>query len=185
ANARPGGIPLSELHADQAVRVESVDEDAALLRRLGTIGLAPGIEAHIEAAAPDGRLSLRIAGALHELSAADAARVAVTPLAHSNDNPPGGQPDDVLPLGDLAPGEDGVVHSFQAGRGLVARCLALGFTPGAPVRVLQNLRGGPLIALVRDTRVALGRGESQRILVTRVPTRQAELQAAASEALHG
>jgi len=42
---------------------------------------------------------------------------------------------------------------------------ALGFTPGAEVTVLQNFRHGPLIALVRDARVALGRGEAGKIHV--------------------
>ncbi|MCE5259834.1 MAG: FeoA domain-containing protein [Chloroflexi bacterium] len=176
-------IPLSSLAADQAARVISVSEEPDLLRRLNAVGIVPGAELHIEQAAPDGRLTLRIAGALRELAGADAARVQVVSLAHSNDALPGSKPDAVVSLADLATGEEGIVHGFQAGRGLVARCLALGFTPGTPVRMLQNLRGGPVIALVRETRVALGRGEAQRILVS--PTPAAELaQPAVVEAAH-
>jgi ferrous iron transport protein A len=44
---------------------------------------------------------------------------------------------------------------------------ALGFTPGAEVTVLQNFGRGPLIARVRDARIALGRGEAGRIYVRR------------------
>lgn len=43
---------------------------------------------------------------------------------------------------------------------------ALGLTPGAEVTVLRNPGYGPVIVLVRDTRVALGRGQAIRILVT-------------------
>ncbi len=176
-------VPLSSLATDQAARVISVSEDPDLLRRLSAAGIVPGAELHIEQAAPDGRLTLRSAGALHELAGADAARVQVNSLDHSNDALPGSKPDAVVPLADLATGKEGIVRGFQAGRGLVARCLALGFTPGTPVRMLQNLRGGPVIALVRETRVALGRGEAQRILVS--PTTAAELaQPVAMEAAH-
>jgi Fe2+ transport system protein FeoA len=42
---------------------------------------------------------------------------------------------------------------------------SLGFTPGADVSVIQNFGRGPLIALVRGARIALGRGEAQRIRV--------------------
>jgi ferrous iron transport protein A len=42
---------------------------------------------------------------------------------------------------------------------------ALGFTEGAQVVLLRNSGRGPVIVLVRDTRVALGRGEAQKVLV--------------------
>jgi ferrous iron transport protein A len=44
---------------------------------------------------------------------------------------------------------------------------ALGFTPGADVTVVQNYGRGPLIARVRDARIALGRGEAKRVYVRR------------------
>jgi ferrous iron transport protein A len=64
-------------------------------------------------------------------------------------------------------GEQGVVVELAAGRGLMSRMASLGFTPGATVTVLQNYGRGPLIALVRDARIALGRGEAGRIHVRR------------------
>jgi Fe2+ transport system protein FeoA len=42
---------------------------------------------------------------------------------------------------------------------------SLGFTPGVEVTVVQNFRRGPIIALVRDARIALGRGEAERLYV--------------------
>jgi ferrous iron transport protein A len=44
---------------------------------------------------------------------------------------------------------------------------SLGFTPGAEVTVVQNYGRGPLIARVRDARIALGRGEAGKIYVRR------------------
>ena len=75
---------------------------------------------------------------------------------------------DIAPLSALHPGERGVVVELAGGRGLLSRMTALGFTPGAEVRMLQNFGHGPLIALVRDTRVALGRGEAAKIRVRRI-----------------
>ena len=74
---------------------------------------------------------------------------------------------EVVALSALHPGERGVVVALAGGRGLLSRMMALGFTPGAEVTIVQNFGHGPLIALVRDTRVALGRGEAARIRVRR------------------
>lgn len=70
-----------------------------------------------------------------------------------------------IPLTSLATGQSGVVMELSGGPGFMARCLALGFTPGASVMMVQNFGRGPIIVSVRDTRVALGRGVAQRILV--------------------
>ncbi|HIE38400.1 MAG TPA: ferrous iron transport protein A [Anaerolineales bacterium] len=77
-----------------------------------------------------------------------------------------GQPGTV-PLSALRTGERGVVVQLAGGRGLLGRMTALGFTPGAEVTVIQNFGRGPLIARVRDARIALGRGEAGQIYVRR------------------
>lgn len=97
-----------------------------------------------------------------------------------------------VPLASLAPEEVGVVqylqrgpwghrrrhrwlrlrrplhrHSLQGeGWGLTSRLATLGFTPGAKVTIEQNFGHGPIIVMVRGTRIALGRGEAQKIIVT-------------------
>jgi ferrous iron transport protein A len=68
-------------------------------------------------------------------------------------------------LADLTTNTHGIVHQLQGGKNFVSRMAALGFTVGAEVKVVQNYRQGPLIVLVRDTRVALGQGEAQKIWV--------------------
>jgi len=70
-----------------------------------------------------------------------------------------------ISLNAMAPGKVGVVRHLAGGRGFVSRLAALGFTLGAEVTMVQNFGRGPLIVLVRDTRVALGRGEAAKVLV--------------------
>jgi len=59
------------------------------------------------------------------------------------------------------------VQDLAGGRGFVGRLAALGFTPGAEVTMVQNFGRGPVIVLVRDTRIALGRGEARKVLIRR------------------
>ena len=76
-------------------------------------------------------------------------------------------PGDSLPLSLLEPGEHGTIVGLAAGRALRGRMATLGFTPGADVSIIQNFGRGPLIALVRGARIALGRGEAARVRVRR------------------
>jgi Fe2+ transport system protein FeoA len=68
-------------------------------------------------------------------------------------------------LDELPVGATGTVASLLGGRGLTSRLVALGFTPGAQVTVLQNHGRGAVIVMVRDVRVALGRGQAQKIML--------------------
>lgn len=70
-----------------------------------------------------------------------------------------------IPLSQLPVGVAAQVQQVRGGHWLVNRIACLGFTPGAEVRLLQNYGHGPLIASVRGSRLALGRGESEHILV--------------------
>lgn len=72
-----------------------------------------------------------------------------------------------LPLCELPGGETAEIAQLPGGRRAAARFLALGFTVGAQVRMLQNFGVGPIIALVRDTRVAIGRNEARQVGVVR------------------
>ena len=70
-------------------------------------------------------------------------------------------------LNSLKTGEVGVVQGLNGGRGFISRAVALGFTPGTEVAMVQNFRRGSLIVVVRDTHVALGRGEAGKVQVQR------------------
>ena len=78
-----------------------------------------------------------------------------------------GSNDGVESLSALRSGEHGEVVRLAGGRCMLSRMTALGFTPGADVTVIQNFGRGPLIARVRDARIALGRGEADRVYVRR------------------
>ena len=71
----------------------------------------------------------------------------------------------MAPLNSLGSGEVGVVQELNGGRDFVSRAAALGFTPGTEITMLQNFRRGPLIVVVRDTHIALGRSEARKIQV--------------------
>ena len=65
----------------------------------------------------------------------------------------------------LPPCSSAVVSALPASRGLAKRLIALGLTPGAEVRVLQNRGRGPLIVEVHGCRLALGWGQAMRVAV--------------------
>jgi len=66
-------------------------------------------------------------------------------------------------------GESVRVQDIEGGHYFLSRLASLGFTPGVSLRVVQNVGRGPLIVNLRDTRVALGRGEASKIVVERLP----------------
>jgi ferrous iron transport protein A len=71
----------------------------------------------------------------------------------------------VQTLSDLEPGTRGVVRQLRGGREFAARLAALDLTVGVEVTVVQNYGRGLILVLVRDTRVALGRGEALKVQV--------------------
>jgi ferrous iron transport protein A len=70
-------------------------------------------------------------------------------------------------LGTVRSGEWVQIQELHGGHHFLSRLASLGFTPGARLKVLQNYGRGPIIVNLRDTRVALGRGEATKILVKR------------------
>ena len=72
-------------------------------------------------------------------------------------------------LDHLSVGATAVVRELDGGNEFSGRLAAMGLVLGAALLVMQNSGKGPMLVRVRDTRLALGRGEAQRILVERVP----------------
>ena len=70
-----------------------------------------------------------------------------------------------MPLAMVAPGEVVTVVGVRAGWGLQRRLADMGLTPGVLVRVINSQRPGPMLIDLRGSRVALGRGVAQKILV--------------------
>jgi Fe2+ transport system protein FeoA len=57
----------------------------------------------------------------------------------------------------------GTVTCLPPGHALAKRLIALGLNPGAEVCVLENRGRGPLIVEVHGARLALGRGQAERV----------------------
>jgi ferrous iron transport protein A len=72
---------------------------------------------------------------------------------------------ELISLEDVATGKRGVVCQLGGGTDFAARLAAMGLAVGTPVEVLQNRGHGPILVLVRGTRIALGRGEALKIMV--------------------
>ena len=70
-----------------------------------------------------------------------------------------------VPLLELGAGQHGAVVNLHGGHGFIGRMAALGFTPGAVLRVVRNPGSGPIIVSIRDTQIALGRGQAAHVLV--------------------
>ena len=70
-----------------------------------------------------------------------------------------------LPLVELAAGGKARVVGLSGGKDFADRVPSLGFVPGAEITMLRNLSRGPVLVLVRGTRIALGRGEAGKILI--------------------
>lgn len=71
----------------------------------------------------------------------------------------------ILPLSSLPAGKTGILVEIKGGKEFMSRMISLGFSPGIEVSVLQNHAHGPVLASVRESRLALGRSEAQKILL--------------------
>jgi len=72
-----------------------------------------------------------------------------------------------MPLAMASPGEVVQVVDIRAGGGLTKRLVDMGLLPGVNIRVISSQRPGPVVVEVKGTRLALGYGMAQKILVTR------------------
>ena len=73
---------------------------------------------------------------------------------------------EAVPITTMKEEEEGVVESVSGGERLVSRLASMGLLPGIKVKVLRN-KGGSVILLASETRMALGRGEASKIAVKR------------------
>lgn len=71
-------------------------------------------------------------------------------------------------LDQLAAGARAIVSEMRGGTTFASRVAGMGISRGCQIEVLQNSPHGPLLVRVRGTRLALGRGEAAKILVTQL-----------------
>jgi Fe2+ transport system protein FeoA len=53
----------------------------------------------------------------------------------------------------------------DAGRGLNSRLASLGFVPDVELTVVSNGHPGPFVVIVKDVKIALGRGVAHKIII--------------------
>ena len=70
-----------------------------------------------------------------------------------------------MPLALARPGNMVTVSGVRAGWGLTRRLADMGLTPGVKVKVVNSQMPGPVIIDLRGTRLALGHGVAQKIIV--------------------
>ena len=71
----------------------------------------------------------------------------------------------VLPLSFVLPGEQVVIDRLVGGSQVQQRLADMGLTPGTTIEVIKASGPGPIIVAFRGSRLALGRGLSQKVLV--------------------
>jgi len=71
----------------------------------------------------------------------------------------------VRPLSLIKAGERVKLISIAGGQQLQSRMQALGLLPGTSMEMLKNRSDGPVIIIVKGSRLVLGRGMSQDIMV--------------------
>ncbi len=156
--------PLSQFKPGQSASIETVAEETPqLLRDIDKLGLKPKTVVTVEKKNNDGSIELQVAGERRWLNKKVAAQLLAKPVLAE------GKAAEVeeIAIARLATGESGIVKSYTGGRGMLGRCLSMGFTPGSLVKMLKNFGSGPVLVKVHDTEVALGRGIAEKIVVTR------------------
>lgn len=68
-------------------------------------------------------------------------------------------------LSEVPEGETVTVVSIDSGRGLRSRLTSMGILPRTEVKVLTNHRRGPFVIAVKTSRMVLGRGVADKIMV--------------------
>lgn len=156
--------PLSQFEPGQSVCIETVAEETPhLLRDIDKLGLKPKTVVTVEKKNSDGSIEVQAAGERRWLKKEVAAQLLVKPVSAEDK----AAEVEEITIANLATGESGVVKSYTGGRGMMGRCLSMGFTPGSLVKILKNFGSGPVLVKVHDTEVAVGRGIAEKIVVTR------------------
>jgi ferrous iron transport protein A len=70
-----------------------------------------------------------------------------------------------IPLAMLRENCEAVIVEVRGGMGLTRRLTEMGFTNGARVKILHSTPPGPILVMVRGSRIALGRGLAMKIFV--------------------
>ena len=65
----------------------------------------------------------------------------------------------------IDPGEEVTLIDIEGGRGLRSKLYSMGLVPGATLKILSRSGSGPVMIAVKDSRLAIGRGMAEKIIV--------------------
>ncbi|MHC4323316.1 MAG: FeoA family protein [Planctomycetota bacterium] len=72
----------------------------------------------------------------------------------------------VIPLSTIKSGRTVKLTGVEAGRGLNSRLAAMGLLPNVEITVVSNGHPGPFVISVKGSRMMLGRGMADKIMVS-------------------
>jgi len=70
-----------------------------------------------------------------------------------------------MPLTIVPAGRRVRLVAVDAGQGLKGRLAAMGLVPGVEIEMLRNSPQGPFLIAVKGSRIILGRGMAQKIII--------------------
>lgn len=72
---------------------------------------------------------------------------------------------EAMPLTNVKLGQKVRLKSIGAGRALRSRLSAMGIVPGVELVVVNTTFAGPMVVMVKDSKVILGRGIAMKMMV--------------------
>ena len=68
-------------------------------------------------------------------------------------------------LSRVSSGSEVTLIGIEGGRAMRSKLYSMGLVPGVRLRILSGNGAGPVMVAVRDSRLAIGRGMAEKILV--------------------
>ena len=68
-------------------------------------------------------------------------------------------------LSRIDPGAEVILIDIEGGRGLRSKLYSMGLVPGVNLKILNGNGSGPVMIAVKDSRLAIGRGMAEKIIV--------------------
>ena len=80
----------------------------------------------------------------------------------------------MIPLGLLNEGDKAEITYTKGGRGVTLRVNELGFYPGSHIRMIRNIKAGPVIVELKGCRIAIGRGIAMKIFCNKIGQKKSD-----------
>jgi len=68
-------------------------------------------------------------------------------------------------LSRIDPGKEVTLIDIRGGRGVRSKLYSMGLVPGVNLKILNRCGSGPVMIAVKDSRLAIGRGMAEKIIV--------------------